>query len=507
MSATDQPQPGAAASGGPGATPLSPSYVQGALWLLLLVYTLNFLDRQIVNILAVPIKDEFNLTNAQWGLLVGVAFAFVYTVLGIPIARYADRFSSNRVTIISAALAVWSAFTVACGLAQNYAQLLIARIGVGVGEAGCTPPAHSLIADKVPPEKRASALAFYSMGVPIGSFFAFAFGGWIAQELNWRWALFLVGIPGVLLALVTMFYLKEPRRLGLIAPPKVDAPKMGFFQAVKALGGIPSYWYACFAASVLAFIGYGQIAFFSLFYAHAHQLSLTEIGLALAFVVGIAGALGTFAGGQIADRAAQRDTRAYFSVPAVAMIAATPFFLGAMFAPAGAAGLSGGLMDGTLLSLLLLAIPTFLNSLWYGPVYASIQAVVSPQLRASAVAIMLFIVNMVGLGLGPTALGISVDLLSDWQLSLNGLAAGGGFNATCMPILADMRLVATGAAEAQNLAAANPELAAACVSARDEGLRWGLTLSGLVGIVAVALFWIARSTIRADIARAQQAAA
>jgi MFS family permease len=494
---------------GPAASPqpLSPGYVSYALWMLLIIYTLNFLDRQIVNILAGPIKAEFGLSNTQMGLLTGLAFAFVYTVLGIPIARYADQFKSNRVTIITIALAVWSAFTALCGMAQNFVQLLIARIGVGVGEAGCTPPAHSLIADKVPVEKRASALAFYSMGVPVGSFFAFAFGGWIAQELNWRWAFLLVGLPGIILAVIAFLTIKEPRKLGLIAPPKADAPKMSFGQALKALGGIKSYWYACFAAAVLSFIGYGQIAFFGIFYGEVHKVPLAQIGLALAVVVGIGGTLGTFVGGQIADAAAKKDTRAYFSVPAIAMILGAPFFVAAMLMPAtGAPGLSGGLMDPTLWSLALLAIPTFLNSLWYGPVYASVQGVVSPQLRASAVAIMLFIVNMIGLGFGPTLLGMLADGLSNWQLQQLGVL-GQEFNKTCLPIFADNRLVAAGAEAARGLAAANPELANACTVARDDGLRWSLLASGLIGLLAVVLFWLGRGSIREDLARAKAAAA
>ena len=278
--------------------PLTPGQVRYALWLLLIIYTLNFLDRQIVNILAGPIKAEFNLSNTQMGLLTGLAFAFVYTVLGIPIARYADRFSSNRVGIIAAALVVWSMFTALCGLAQNFLQLLLARVGVGIGEAGCTPPAHSLISDTAPPEKRASALAFYSMGVPIGTFFAFAFGGWIAQALDWRWAFLMVGLPGVLLAAVAWFTIKEPRKLGLIAPPKADAPTLSFGQSLKALGSIRSYWYASFGAAVLAFIGYGQIAFLGIFYGEVHTTPLAQIGLALAIVIGIGGAVGTYAGGR-----------------------------------------------------------------------------------------------------------------------------------------------------------------------------------------------------------------
>ena len=433
----------------PGVQPLSPSYVSYALWMLLIIYTLNFLDRQIINILAEPIKRDLSLSDTQIGLMTGLAFALIYTVLGIPIARYADRFTSNRVSVIAIALAVWSAFTVACGAAANFTQMLLARIGVGVGEAGCTPPAHSLIADKVAPEKRASALAFYSMGVPIGTFLGFSFGGVIAEQLGWRWAFFLVGAPGILLALIAWFTLKEPRRIGLIAAPRANAPKADFGTALKELSGKSTYWYACLGASVLAFIGYGQAAFLGGFYARVHEMPIGQIGLALGVVIGISGAIGTFAGGVIADKAAQKDTRAYFSVPAIAMLAAAPFFLTAL------------LVENTVISLICLAIPTGLNSLWYGPIYACVQGVVAPRLRATAVAIMLFIVNLIGLGLGPVVLGVVSD----------SFAVGMGLGPA-------------------------------------EGLRWAIISTSAIGLLAVVFFLLARRTVREELkAAADEAAA
>lgn len=441
MSATDQSQPGAGAPGAGAVTPLSPSYVQGALWLLLIVYTLNFLDRQIVNILAEPIKQDLGLSDTQLGLLTGLAFAVVYTVLGIPIARFADRFTSNRVAVISVALAAWSGFTALCGLATNFTQLLLARIGVGVGEAGCTPPAHSLIVDYVPADRRARALAFYSLGVPIGTLLGYSFGGVIAEQFGWKVAFLMVGIPGILLAFLTWTILKEPRRLGLIAAPPADHKPMKFGEALKALASRKAYWYACFGASVISFLGYGHAAFLGGFYARVHEMPLGQIGLALGVMLGVSGIIGTFIGGQIADRAAKRDTRAYFTVPAIAMVCSIPFFVAGMLA------------EGAVMSLALLAIPTALNSLWYGPIYAAVQGVAGPQLRATAVAIMLFIVNMIGLGLGPLALGALSDHL----------------------------------AQAQGMGAA-------------EGLRWAILVSSGVGLVAVVLFLMGRRTIREEIA-------
>jgi predicted MFS family arabinose efflux permease len=439
MSAGDQP-----AATAPGGAGLSKGYVNYALGLLLVIYSLNFLDRQIVNILAEPIKKDLGLTDTQLGLLTGLAFAIVYTVLGIPIARYADRPNSNRVWVIAIALSVWSAFTALCGLAQNYLQLLAARIGVGVGEAGCTPPAHALISDKVAPEKRASALALYSMGVPIGSLLGLAIGGAIAATLGWRWGFILVGLPGLLLALITVATLKEPRRLAAEQTIANARPAGSFASAVRELGRKQAYWWACLAAAAISFLGYGQIAFLGSFYARVHEMPIGQIGLLLGLMIGISGVIGTFAGGQIADAAARRDTRAYMTVPAVAIILGGPFFVWAM------------LNDDPMMSIGLLAIPTALNSLWYGPVYAAVQSIVPPRLRATAVAIMLFIVNMIGLGLGPLTMG----LVSDYFATAMGYGPA-------------------------------------------EGLRWALLTTALVGLIALVSFLMARRTIREELEAAK----
>jgi predicted MFS family arabinose efflux permease len=433
------------AIGAPPAEPLSPSYVRYAMWMLLFIYTLNFLDRQIVNILAEPIKQDLGLSDTQLGLLTGLAFAVVYTVLGIPIARYADKFTTNRVGVIAVALAVWSGFTALCGLAGNFVHLLLARIGVGIGEAGCTPPAHSLITDKAPPDKRASALAFYSMGVPLGSLLGMALGGVMADVLGWRWAFILVGLPGVILAVIAWMTIKEPRRLGLVPPPAPGVTQIGFKGALAELGKRRTYWLVCLGAAVISFLGYGQIAFFGSFYARVHGMQIGEIGLLLGLMIGSAGVLGTWIGGQIADAAAKRDTRAYMTVPAVALIAGGPFFIAAM------------LVNNPYLSMALLAIPTALNSLWYGPVYAAIQSLAGPRLRATAVAIMLFIVNMIGLGLGPLTIGAVSDYF----------ATGAGMGAA-------------------------------------EGLRQAILWTGLFGLIPVVLFFVGRATIRDDLKAAAE---
>ena len=190
--------------------------VRVTLWILLIVYIFNFIDRQIVNILAEPIRMELGLSDTQIGLMTGLAFALFYTVLGLPIARFSDRSTTNRPWLIGGALAIWSAMTALCGLAQNFAQLLLARIGVGVGEAGCTPPAHSLIADLVEPSKRASALAFYALGIPVGTLLGMFIGGLLADAVGWRNAFLIVGLPGLILAIIVFTTLKDPRRTGLV---------------------------------------------------------------------------------------------------------------------------------------------------------------------------------------------------------------------------------------------------------------------------------------------------
>jgi len=434
----------------PEVQPASPGYRSYALWLLLGIYTLNFLDRQVVNILAEPIKQDLGLKDWQLGALTGLAFAVFYTFLGIPIARLAER--GNRPLIIAVALAVWSAFTVVCGLAQNFVHLLLARIGVGVGEAGCSPPSHSLITDYTPKEKRASALAFYSMGIPLGSLVGMALGGLVADAHGWRVAFFVAGAPGLLLAVVAALTLKEPRKLlAAAAQAKAAEDSPTFKDAMKELGTKRSFWLIAFAGSLIAFVGYGHLAFYGSFFFRNHGPQLAElaaaagglgpagfVGTALGLIIGVFGAAGTFLGGQIADRAAQKDIRAYVSVPAVAAVVGIPFFIGAMMT--GDAALALGL----------LAIPTLLNSLWYGPVFAAVQSLVQPRTRATAAAVLLFVVNLVGLGLGPL----------------------------CVGLLSDSLAVSMGEAE---------------------GVRWALILSGVVGVVAALLFWLARRTIREEI--------
>jgi predicted MFS family arabinose efflux permease len=442
----------------------SPAYVRYALWMLLIIYTLNFVDRQIVGILSGPIKAELGISDTQIGLLTGIAFAFFYTLLGIPIARYAEQ--GNRATIIGTAVIVWSGFTALSGLAQNFTQLFLARIGVGVGEAGCTPPAHALISDYVSPEKRASAIAFYSLGVPIGTALGFLIGAQLGATYGWRIAFLAVGLPGVVLGLLAMFTLKEPRKLGLVtAGSGTKSPSFG--EALAVLGKKKSYVYSVLAVTMISFLGYGHAVFMPQFYARTHGLDLRTIGTISAVTALVAGGLGTFLGGVLADRAAKSDTRAYITMPAIALLVGTPFFLIAMTT------------KNLGLTIAMLAFPTFLNAMWYGPIYAAVQGLSPVRMRATAVALMLFVINMIGLGLGPLLIGIGSDIFAN-QLFV-APEAGATFSTFC----------AKGAATAKD---------AACMAASAEGLRNSLLWSASIGIIALWAFWMARKSIVQDLA-------
>lgn len=434
---------------GAAAPAISPGYRRYALWVLLLIYILNFLDRQIVTILAEPIKHDLGLKDWQIGMMTGLAFAVFYTVLGIPIARYAER--GNRSLIIAAATAVWSIFTILCGLAQNFWQMVLARIGVGIGEAGCTPPAHSLISDYTPREKRASALAFYSLGTPIGSLLGMALGGLIADAWGWRTAFFIAGAPGLLMAVVAATTLAEPRtKLGAdFAAKRKNGPSFG--EAMAEIRSKRAFWMIAFGASMKAFISYGVGVFIAPFFFRNHAKELEAIaaevglgvtgllGVVLGVVLGLTGAFGTWLGGQLADRYGARDLRNYVAIPAISTLIGIPFYLSALWA------------DSALLALALMTVPPVLNSLWLGPSYAAVQGLVQPHTRATATAIFLLVVNLIGLGMGPLAVG----LLSDFVSGPLGFGSA-------------------------------------------EGLRWSLTLFTAFGLVASALFWSARRTIREE---------
>ncbi len=378
------------------------------LFALLLVYILNFLDRQIVNILAEPIKGELGLSDTQLGLLAGPAFAVFYAVLGIPIARYADNAKTNRVWLISICLAIWSAMTAICGVAQNFVQLALARIGVGVGEAGCTPAAHSLIADSVPPEKRSSAIAFFGLGIPIGGLLGLIIGGIVNDQYGWRIALMLVGTPGLLLAFLLPLIIRDPRRCADSAHfNTADSPikaKLSIKDAVREVFASKAYLYVFIAASFTAFLSYGKGLWTISFFIRSHGLSTTEAGLAMAVALGISGIIGTWLGGKMADVFGKRDKRHILTLPAIGMAIAAPILFAGYWA------------EDWRIAVALLILPTILNSAYYGPAYGCVQGLVRPEARAIAASLVVFGQNLIGLGMGPLLFG----MLSDWLQPMAG---------------------------------------------------------------------------------------
>lgn len=388
-------QPASGAAQAPLVTARTRTYV---LTMLVIVYVFNFLDRQIVTILAEPIKVDLGLSDTQIGLMTGLAFAIFYTVLGIPIARLADR--ASRVNIITVALVVWSGMTALCGVAQNFTQMLAARIGVGAGEAGCSPPAHSLIADYFPPEKRASALSIYALGIPIGSILGLLAGGWVAEFYGWRMAFFIVGLPGIALALIFRFSIREPIR-GMSdassSPSSQEQPPLG--PTVRTLLSNRTMVHMGLGGALTAFVGYGLGQWLPAFFIRTHGLGVGETATYFGLVLGVASAIGTFLGGAIADRWAVRDRRAYAWLPAAGVLVSFPFFV------------VGLLLNQPYVAIAVLVTPYLLNSLWLGPAFGTIQNLAPMRMRALASAILLFILNIIGLGFGPFLVGVFSDLL------------------------------------------------------------------------------------------------
>jgi MFS family permease len=373
--------------------PASRAYV---LFILVVVYTFNFIDRQIVGILAVPIKADLGLTDTQLGLMGGLAFALFYTGLGIPVAMLADRFS--RTWIMTAALTIWSAMTAASGLATNFWQLFAARLGVGVGEAGGVAPAYSLISDFFPPGQRARALSVYSFGIPIGSAIGIVFGGVIASLINWRYAFFIVGLAGIVLAPIFRMTIKEPPR-GRYDRQRSDRQSPGLMDILRTLSGKPSFWLMSLGASFSSMMGYGVFFWLPSFFVRSYNLTLLNASLFYGAVLLIGGLAGIWAGGWLGDRFGQTRRSQYARIPAFAFIATVPFYVLAILSPT------------LTVSFLVLLVPTALGLAWLGPVISAIQHLVRPDMRATASAIFLFINNLIGIGLGTYAIGALSDTL------------------------------------------------------------------------------------------------
>jgi MFS family permease len=364
--------------------------------LLTIVYALNFVDRQILVILQESIKADMLLSDAQLGLLTGFAFAIFYVSVGIPIARWADV--GNRKNIVAGAIAVWSGMTALSGLTQNFYQLLLARIGVGVGEAGGSPPSHSILSDYYPAKERGCAMSIYSTGVYLGILIGFIVGGWVNEHYGWRIAFFAVGLPGLLVALVVKFTLREPIR-GISDGVEIKT-SVTFKETISTLWGLKSFRFFALGSGLTAFCSYGIGNFLPSFLIRSHGFETTQVGISLAITAGLGGIIGTYAGGHFADKLGLKDIRWYLWVPAIPAIFGPALIATAMF------------LDDSTQALTLLFISTVFGALYLGPVIAITHTLVSPSMRAMSSAVLFFVLNLIGLGCGPLVVGLISDALT-----------------------------------------------------------------------------------------------
>jgi MFS family permease len=380
----------------PGGT-FSPAYRWYALTLLVVVYVFNFIDRSILGILVQPIKEELGVSDTAMGFLGGIAFAIFYTFVGIPIARMAD--TGSRLNVLTVSLALWSGATALCGLALNFWQLLAARIGVAVGEAGGSPPSHSMISDMFPPERRATALAIYALGIPIGTMLGNLGGGWINESFDWRTAFMVVGAPGVVLAVFLRLTLREPPRGAAegVAMKAGQAPPV--MEVFRYLWGRRSFRYLTLGGSLHAFVGYGIGYWIPAMFNRSHGIGTAEMGTAL-FYLGFASIAGTFLGGYMGDRLGVRDVRWYVWLPGLATMLSLPFTA------------FGYLWHDPNAALWVLSVHYFLGAYYLGPTFSMTQGMVGLRMRALAASISLFILNIIGMGLGPQFTGVLSDLLN-----------------------------------------------------------------------------------------------
>ena len=372
----------------------APWYRWYALGVLVLVYVSSHVDRQIMGILLEPIKNDLGASDTQMGFLIGLTFALFYATLGMPIAMLADR--SNRRNIITIAVTIWSGMTVVCGYAQNFVQLALARIGVGIGEAGSSPPSHSMISDMFPMKERGTAMGIYALGVNIGLLIAYLAGGWMSENWGWRMTFVAVGVPGLAIALLVRFTVKEPKRGASDDKKEIDAAPP-FMEVARYMWRTPATRHVVFGSSLAGFVGYGMVLWLPAFFVRSHGLSQTEVGFTLALMSGVVGGTGTFVAGKIADMLARRDARWFAWVVAIGKGGLVPFLV-AFF-----------LMQEFIPALLVYLIPAFFGGFYLAPTFAMIQSLVRPEMRSVAAAICLFMLNIIGMGIGPQSVGILSD--------------------------------------------------------------------------------------------------
>jgi MFS family permease len=414
------------------------SYRAYILLVFVIIYTFNFIDRLLISIVQEPIRDEFGVSNFYLGLLGGPVFAILYTTLGIPIARLAER--ANRITIVSIGAFIWSLMTAACGFAGSFVQLALCRLGVGIGEAACVPPSQSAITDYFPTNRRTSALAIFSLGIPIGSALAYLGGGWLVSNFDWRTAFILLGAPGVAAAILLKLTVKEPPRVGTQTTP----PPFG--ETLKTLFTKPSFWHMAFGGALISFVGYGSSQFLVSHLVRNYTLGATpgeeiaHASYAMGAVAGLSTALGTFLGGFLSDRLAPKHQHVHTWLPAFGMAVAIPLYI-ASFA-----------QTQFVWAFAFLMLAPIFHYQYLGPMYAVTLGVSTPRQRATAIAILLLVVNLIGYGLGPPFVGAANDFFAS-----NILAETSSLTlAQCDP------------------RAVLPENAAACATAQALGLKYAL---------------------------------
>jgi len=432
-----------------------------ALGALTLVYTFNFIDRMLINVVSRPIIDEFGLSNFQFSLLAGFGFALFYTILGIPIARLSERY--NRVRIIAFCTILWSIATVLCGFTIGFITLLLARIAVGIGEAGCSPPANSLIADMFKAKDRPAALGIYAAGVSIGLVLANLGGGLLLKTFSWREIFIIVGLPGAVLGLIVWITLKEPIR-GYSNDPNVPLPKMASLgQAMKELATNKTYWLTILAASTVAFGGYALVSYETLFIQYKYSVSPSDAAIFFMAVITVGSVIGTIGGGYIIKHFSKKNILAPFQVPAIGLILSLPLML------------TGFWVDNKTVMVICFFCAAFSQNFYASAQLFIPQSVVNVELRATSIAILLFAANVLGLGIGMSVFAYIADLAIASKLP--ELAGGDKLSVKCS--LADPTLSET--------------LKASCQSAKAYGQQLSLSLAACVVALASLFFlWASR---------------
>ena len=368
------------------------------LLMLVLVFTSSHVDRQIMGILGQPIKESLLISDTQLGLLTGIMFAVFYATLGMPMAMWADR--NNRRNLISFSVFLWSLMTAMCALATNFVQLLLLRIGVGVGEAGSNPPSHSIIADLYPPEKRSTAMAIFGTGINWGILIGFLVGGWINEWYGWQAAFVIVGLPGILLALLVRFTVVEPSR-GHSEALQQEVAVPGFWEVVGFIWRNSVLRHIVVAGALVSFAGYASVIWIPIYLVRIHDMGTGEVGSYLALLIGVGGAIGIYLGGRIADFMAARRGQQWLPwVVAISSLITLPLLFITFMATT------------PMIAIAAYALPAMLGTLYVAPGFALIQNSTPLEMRSVAAAINLFVINIIGLGLGPFTVGFFSDVFS-----------------------------------------------------------------------------------------------